>query len=266
VKKFIVTLLITVSFFYLYAQDTTLNRRDRKDTQREEKRNRQNEISRQEEEGVLFYTKQSSFGLQLRTNGYGGFYELARRKTDRISNMYAVEFTEIKHRKEDKQNSLEGFFSNSYIYGKVNNFYQLKFGYGQQYIFGQKGNKNGVAVIGVVQGGLSVGLLRPYYLQVDDNRTVRTIKYEDDSTLFVSGAIRGSGGLGKGWSEIKPKPGAFVKTAMRFDFSRFNESVQALEVGLSVDAYASEIPIMLYNDPKRLFFQGHIAFLFGRRK
>jgi hypothetical protein len=42
--------------------------------------------------------------------------------------------------------------------------------------------------------------------------------------------------------------------------------VQALEIGLSVDAYASEIPIMLYNDPKRLFFQGHIAFLFGRRK
>ncbi|MFN2458050.1 MAG: hypothetical protein ABR502_07610 [Chitinophagaceae bacterium] len=265
-KKLIIIYILALSTISIFAQDTTLSRRDRKEAKRTEKQQRQNTLSRQEEEGVLSYTKQSAFGLQLRTNGYGAFYELTRRKSPRFSNSYAIEITEIKHQKEEKLSSLDGFFSNAFIYGKVNNFYQLKFSYGQQYIFGQKGNKNGVAVIGLYQGGLSLGLLRPYYLQVDDDGDTRTIKYEDDSTLFVSGDIRGAGGFGKGWSEIKVKPGAFIKTAMRFDFGRYNESVQAIEIGLSVEAYAQKIQLMLNNDTKQLFFQGHLAFVFGRRK
>ena len=74
------------------------------------------------------------------------------------------------------------------------------------------------------------------------------------------------GGFGKGWSEIKVKPGAFAKAGMRFDFGRYNESVSALEIGMSIEAYASKIPIMAFREDKRLFFQGYIAFLFGRRK
>ena len=62
--------------------------------------------------------------------------------------------------------------------------------------------------------------------------------------------------------------------ALRFDFGRYNELIQALQVGVSVDAYSKKIEIMAPQDargsaavePKRLFFQGHIAFVFGRRK
>jgi hypothetical protein len=78
--------------------------------------------------------------------------------------------------------------------------------------------------------------------------------------------ILAGGGLGKGWGEIKIKPGVFAKGAMRFDYGRFNESVTALEIGLSIEAYASKIPIMLDQKDKRLFFQGYIAIVFGKRK
>jgi len=39
-----------------------------------------------------------------------------------------------------------------------------------------------------------------------------------------------------------------------------------LEVGVSLDAYIKEVPIMLYQQDKRLFFQGYIALEFGKRK
>jgi hypothetical protein len=85
-------------------------------------------------------------------------------------------------------------------------------------------------------------------------------------SLFKFGFIIGSGGLGMGWGEMKLKPGAFVKTGLRFDFGRYNEVVSGIEIGVSAEYYASEIPIMLYQNDQQFFYQGHIAFMFGRRK
>ncbi len=66
---------------------------------------------------------------------------------------------------------------------------------------------------------------------------------------------------------MKIKPGAFVKVAMRFDYGRFNESVSALEIGVSAEIYASKIPILLFQPKdKRLFLQTYISMLFGKRK
>jgi hypothetical protein len=266
VKKFIVTLCLFASIISI-AQDSTSTRRGSKKERREEKRERIDAMIRQEEEGVLSYYKQNAFGLQLRTDGYGIFYEIGRYKTPRFANLYLIEFTEIKHRKEEKTTVTDGFFSNSFIYGKLNNFYQFKLGFGQQYIFGQKGNKNGVAVMGIYQGGLSLGLLRPYYLSVVDNGSEKDVKYDSkDSLLFLTGNIQGSSGFSKGWNEIKIKPGAFVKTALRFDFGRYNEMIQAIQIGLSIEAYAQKIPVFYGQKEKQIFFQGHLAFLFGRRK
>jgi hypothetical protein len=248
-----------------FAQDKREERREKK----EAKRQKINELVRQAEEGVLIYQKQSIFGIQLRTNGYGAFYELGRMKSNRKTTIYRIDITEIKNSKEEKILGGSFIFGNPYVYGKINNFYPVTLGVGQQYIFGQKGNKNGVAVTGIYTAGLSLGLLRPYYLNVEDaNGEEKSIKYSvEDSVLFLDqGAIISGGGFGKGWSEIKVKPGAFAKVGMRFDFGRYNESVSALEIGMSVEAYASKIPIMALQKDKRMFFQGYIAFLFGRRK
>lgn len=265
-KKIILFLLLTISGLHVFAQDST-QKRTRAD-KKAEKKERINAIIKQEEEGNLSFRKQNAFGLQLRTNGYGFFYELGKRKSPRYSNLYMFEFTEIKNRKEDKLGGAENFFSNSYVYGKQNNFYQAKLGFGQQYILGQKGNKNGVAITANVTGGLSLGMLKPYYLQAVDSigREV-TISYEMDSTVFLDrGSIIGGAGFTKGWSELKLKPGVFLKAALRFDFNRYNERIQALEIGMSLEAFAQKIPIMVYNEPQRLFFQSHIAFVFGNRK
>lgn len=263
--------LITIVLFFAIAssaQDTPSSNREDKKERKEARRQKITELMRQAEEGVLVYSKQSIFGVQLRTNGYGIFYELGKMKTNRKTNIYRIDLGEIKDHKEEKLLG-NSFFGNSFIYGKINYFYPVTLGFGQQYILGQKGNKNGVAVSAVYNAGLSVGLLRPYYITADDPSTGenRDVKYTpQDSAIFLGGTITGGAGFGKGWSEIKIKPGVFAKLAMRFDYGRFNETVNALEIGMSADVYASKIPIMLLQKDKRIFFQGYVAILFGRRK
>jgi hypothetical protein len=264
VKKIIVAFVLVCSVTVLFAQNTKTS----KDTRRAEKRDRINALVKQEEEGVLIYEKQSACGIQLRTDGYAFFYEIGRMKSPRFANLYSLEFSEIKHPKEERFQNAENFFSNSFIYGKRANFYQFKLGYGQQYIIGQKGNKNGIAVLGILNGGLSVGLEKPYYLEVQTAEgNVKDIKYEDYSTLFLSlGSIIGSSGFSKGLNELTVNPGAFLKAALRFDFGHFNESIQAIEIGISAEVYSKEVQQMVLNSGKNVFVQGHLAFLFGRRK
>lgn len=266
-KKLLLSIFLLASVVACFAQDKENRKTEKKDA----KRQKISDMIKQAEEGVLVYNKHSIFGIQARTNGYGIFYELGRAKTQLRTTLYRIDFTEIKDQKETKLSTGDGlFFGNPFVYGKVNNFYQLTLGIGQQRILGQKGNKNGVAVSVIANGGLAVGLLRPYYLEVRDPNggANKTIKYsEADRNLFLDeGSIVGGAGLGKGWSEMKIQPGAFAKAALRFDYGRFNELVSGIEVGLSADFYGSKITILADQKDKNLFMQGYIAILFGKRK
>ena len=111
-----------------------------------------------------------------------------------------------------------------------------------------------------------MGLLKPYYIRNRD--TGEDMKYESaDSLAFLDpNQISGGSGFTKGWGELKIKPGVYLKTALRFDFGRYNESIHALEIGMSLDYYTSKIPQMAYNEQKQFFFQGHVAYIFGKRK
>jgi hypothetical protein len=268
VKRFIILVILITCGFHLLAQDSTKRRKSSREERREEKRQRTNALVKQEEEGALVYNKQNVFGVELRTNGYGFFYDFGKLKARRRASLFGVEFSEIKDSKEEKTPT--GFFSigNPYIYGKINNFYQLKFGYGQQHLLGQKGNKNGVAIIGTYQGGLALGFLRPYYVIIDEGNETRPIKYsERDSSKFLDQSIiRGGGGLGKGWDELKVKPGIYLKGALRFDWGRYNEMVYGVEIGFSVETYSNRTPLLLYTKDRYAFYQGHLALIFGRRK
>jgi hypothetical protein len=265
VRKLILFALSICLCASLFAQE---KKNTSKNDKKEERQRKISELIKQAEEGVLVYHKQSIFGIQGRTNGYGIFYELGKMKTNYTTNLYRIDITEIKSQKEER--SSKGFFSNPFIYGKLNNFYQASLSFGQQRILGQKGNKNGVAVTAVYNGGLALGLLRPYYLEVQDPNggENRIIAYSQaDSALFLNAsAIVGRGGLFKGFNEMKLKPGVFAKAALRFDYGRFNETVKGIEIGISTEFYSQKVPIYFAQKEKQLFFQGYIALLFGQRK
>ena len=163
--------------------------RPTRDQKKQERQKRLNDLMKQYEEGSLIYSKQSAFGFKLNTDGWGVLYEHGKYKTITKTNLWWLEFGERKSHKEEKVTTGEdiggGFIlvGNPYVYGKRNNFYSLKLGFGRQHLIGGKGNKNGVAVSGIYGGGLSLGYLKPYYLNVEDPSTgeTRDIKYSDST-------------------------------------------------------------------------------------
>lgn len=259
----ICSLIVTIT----YSQD-----KEARQQKKEEKRERIRQLIKEEENGSIIYQKQSVFGVKVNTDGYGAFFEMGRLKTPRKSSLYSLEIGERKHPKEEKvPASQNGYLSNPYVFGKINNFYYAKLGYAQQRLIGNKGNKNGVAVSAIYGGGLSAGLLKPYYIKVydTDNNTVSDVKYNgSNSDVFLNdpSSIVGASGFGKGLGEMKFTPGAYVKTAMRFDYGRYNELVSAIEVGLNVEFYSKKMPVMLLTKERQLFFNAYAAIAFGRRK
>ncbi|HJV19984.1 MAG TPA: hypothetical protein VJ552_08930 [Sediminibacterium sp.] len=249
---------------------TVLSRNQKK----AEKKEKINLLIKQEEEGALIYQKQGAFGIKLNTDGWGVYYEHGKYKTLTKTNLWWLEFGERKHPKEERVPTItasSGFIIvSSYIYGKQNNFYYLKAGVGQQKMIGGKGNKNGVAVSAIYGGGITAGLLKPYYLEIQNpNTNLReSIRYTPaNENLFLDPTIiLGKGGLTKGIGETKIVPGAHARAALRFDYGRYNEMLSAIEVGVNAEYYSQKMPILLLNKEKSFFFNAYVAITFGKRK
>jgi len=265
-RKIICFCLVLITTLPVVAQKT---KKDRKD----ERKQRINALIKQEEEGVITYRKQSVFGIKLVNDGYGGFYEFARAQSVKKSLLFQFDFAERKHPREQKQTN--PFLPTSpFIYGKINFFYPLKLGVQQQFLLGNKTNKNGVVVSANVGGGITLGLLRPYYLEINDTASGsrKAIKYDSaDSTTFASSDMLrylsvASGGFSKGWGEMKVTPGAYAKAGLRFDYGRYNEVVSAIEVGVSAEYYTRKIPQLVFVEPKAFFVNIYVALIFGKRK
>lgn len=253
-----------------------------KQEKKAEKREKINALIKQEEEGAIIYQKQNTFGIRLYSDGWGAYYEKGFQKTVNKTNLFSLEIGERKHPKEDKEFNLQSngwaVFGTPLIYGKQNNFFFAKLGVGQSYLIGGKGNRNGVAVSAVYKGGLSLGGLKPYYVDVqpDNSTQVISIKWEngegENDKYFLDRPISSSG-LFKGFGEIKLKPGAFFQGALRFDYGRYNEVISAITAGFNVEYYTSTMPIMVERietnqivEPKKLFLNVFISLEFGRRK
>ncbi len=262
-------LLILITFFSLSIGALAQNEnKTPKQTKKEQKRDRINALIKQEEEGVIAYKKHFVFGIKLNTDGYGIFFEKGFGKSIRKATLFQMEITERKHPKEEKQGgSLVS--SAPLIYGKLNFFYPIKLGVQMQYLLGNKSNKNGVSVTGNVGGGICLGLLRAYEMEIDDISGRKFIRYNSpDSLRFANptGLNPAGPGFGKGWNNLKVIPGFYIKPAIRFDYGRYNEVVSAIEVGLTAEYYTKKIPQMLYNKENSLFFSAYVAMAFGKRK
>lgn len=250
---------------------------DKADKREQRKEDREQQIMaaiKREDEGALVYNVQNAFGIKLNTNGWGFSYEHGKYKDVFKTNIWWLEISEIKHPKEEKGVLTDGagfVIGNPYIFGKQNTAFALRAGIGQQRLIGGKGNRNGVAVSAIYGGGLTAGLLKPYYVNafVDLNTLeVRDVKYKDVSdTIFLNaGYILGGSGFSKGLNEIKLQPALHTKLALRFDYGRYSELLSAIELGINAEYYFQELPLMAVIKNPQFIFNGYVAVLFGKRK
>ena len=278
-KKLHLFLLLLIVAGGLKAQDNTSSDQTARQD-REQKKVRRISLFKQIEEGENTYQREFSAGARLNTDGWSGFLEKGYRSSRTKVTYFQFEVSEKKDPKEDKKpGALKGvdqygfvYSEKPYIYGKQNNFYQIKIGVGQQVLIGGKGNKNGVMVNGFYYGGVSVGLIKPYYLNIlnpNNEAEAITVKYGDNAlndTYFLNRQkIIGGAGFGKGWGDVTVAPGVHAKTGLRFDWARFNEVVSALELGMNAEYYMKDVYLMAQNDPKKFFFNAYVALQFGKR-
>ena len=257
----------------------SFRRNPEKEAKRKARREKIENYIRQQEEGALVFNKQTAWGFRLNTDGWNGFVEKGIMKTVKTTNIYYLEVGEKKNPKEKKVSNTipDGNFvqaGNPCIFGKRNIFYQIKPGFGQQRLIGAKANKNGISVHWTYSGGVSLGLLRPYYVRaffIDGNNQIadQLIKFNEknvDTFNITNGYLLEGTGLKYGWNEMKIVPGLHSKTSLRFDYGRFNEMVSAIEVGLNVEYYFNDIEVLARNQPQKFFFNAFVAILLGRRK
>ena len=164
---------------------------------------------------------------------------------------------EIRHAREKRvsdevPSSQGGVIPRSYIYGKQNQLYAVRGGLGQKRYFTEKARRKGVALGISYEAGPTLGLLKPYYLEVYQESAIfqtntRPIRYtEQTAENFTSrDDIFGYSGWGVGLSEIRPIPGAHAMLAVHLDWGAFEEYVKAVEAGIMLDLYLKKVPIMV---------------------
>jgi hypothetical protein len=278
-KLFFMLAVTSILSLQVYAQDRSdAQRSSEKAAKRKARQQKIENYIRQQEEGALVFNSQMVYGLRLNTDGWNFLIERGKMRSVKVANIYYLEIGEKKNPKEKKVTNTfqSGNFiqsGNPYIYGKQNIFYQVKPGFGQQRMIGAKTNKNGIALHWMYSGGASFGLLRPYYVTIIEEPSLnvfveRDIKYnpKNPAEFLTPGNILQGTGLRHGWNEMKIVPGLHAKSALRFDYGRFNELVSAIEVGLNVEYYFNDIDILVNNSPQKFFLNAFVAILIGKRK
>ncbi|WP_298707329.1 hypothetical protein [Chitinophaga sp.] len=271
-KKFNTLLLLLLASLTLHAQSD----RSAKKAEKDAKKLRKISLFREIEEGENLYNREFSGGFRLNTDGWTGFLEMGYRKSATTVNFFQFEFSEKKDPKQDRSANFvqtQGFVisTSPFVYGKMNNFYQAKLGIGQKRLIGGKGNKNGVEVNAIYYGGVSAGLMKPYYLELmntDGNPDSRNfVKYSEETKddFMDKSMIYGAGGFSKGWSEVKFNPGLHAKMGFRFDWAKFNDIISALEVGVNAEYYTKKVQIMVNGDNKSFFFNAYVGLQLGKR-
>ena len=215
-----------------------------------------------------------SMGVRLNTNGWSAFTDIGRDKAknakdrDMFYNVHflQVELKENKDPKETKSTAVDAFGNQTkYIYGKINNFYALKLGYGIRTIIAGKPEPGTVSIHWVNVLGGSLGLLKPYYLKVYSDPSA--IKYSDQtqSDFLDQQVIEGKGKFSQGLDQLKFVPGGHYKSAIHFDFSANRKNVLGAEIGFNVEYYSTAVQLIAGQKPSSLFADLFISFQYGRR-
>ncbi len=222
--------------------------------------------------GVIYNTELSGL-CRFHTNGFTMGINYGTLKTYYKTNIWRLEVVNLKHPREYLNRlkfspSQGGGSAGSFTYGKQNSFFALHAGFGQKYYFSGKADKQGVAVGMSYSVGPSLGFIKPYYIEMSNPNGNVIIGYSDEtaSSFLNLNSIVGSAGFGYGFDELSVVPGGQAKVALHLDWGAFEAAVQAIEVGLMVDFYTKQIPIMVTEDNKPYFFNLYFAVELGKRK
>lgn len=220
-----------------------------------------------------------SIGVKLHTHGYGLAYNWGKFININKKVFWQVEIQEIKHPKEFRRQSIYKDFpiqpptARGYTFGKINNLYNINVSRVWQRVLARKGRKSGVEVSVLYKAGVSLGVVKPYVLNLvlslDGFNSLDIVAqtYEENPDLFLQTQnIYGGTNFLTGFEKASIYPGGIFKLGFLFDWASYNESVKAIEVGAMANVYYKKVPIMAEAENHFLYTNLYLKVLFGKRK
>ena len=198
-------------------------------------------------------------GGKLNTDGWSGSMYFVKRKRNRDNRIWQISFSEVKHEKQVKQQGTNKSYPElgnptPYVFGKINNLYTLQVGYGHETMLLPGVMEGNISVSMRYTGGLSLALLKPYYLKlmdIDYTTTPETAKVKEaryssaDSALFLNpNRILGAVDWSKRLDMIDYVPGAYFEATVVITPGKSKTFVQCITLGCNASIYYKTLPTM----------------------
>lgn len=216
------------------------------------------------------YKHEASGGFRLQTNGitfygqYGWIKDIYRTRLLQIDYTYNIDYRQ-------KQIKAESASSRNYIFGFQNKFHVIRVSAGVMQNIADKANRNGVRLSFVFFGGFSLGLLKPYYLDIKHNTDAGPVitheRYSsaNEDVFLNRDSIAGAAPIRYGLGQMEPVPGINVRASLNFDWGTKDAAVKALEAGILLDMYYKRLPIMVNNNNRFYQIALYLSVHFGKR-
>jgi hypothetical protein len=228
------------------------------------------------------YPTETTFGITTNTNSgiVGGFaYRRSKLLSGTLFGMpqyryLSIEIVNVKHPKEI-QSSINTVGSR-YIDGKENYLFVLRPQYGREVKLFQRSSDEGIAVSGILAAGPSLGIIKPYYLEVSYGNATRTVPASQVNgfTTPTGETVTGAGGFFEGLGQSKLTVGLNLKAALSFELSAFRNNTTGVEIGFLAEIFPNKVVIIPNTDPngkredgnRNFFTSGYITLFFGSKK
>lgn len=214
----------------------------------------------------MLFNNEQTVGLFLNSNGVGADFRYARMINARNDRIFEASFDYVRHPKEYKSVVAYNFYTRRFVYGKDNLFWELKGQIGNQHELFRKYDFSSISIKMHYTGGLSLGFLKPIYYEILTFDGVGQISAMEESRFDPSVHLYNYGGTAsftKGFNELKVVPGITANAGLSFEYSEREPLIHALEAGLGVTLYPSNIRIMATDEKNFFFFSLYVGYRFG---
>lgn len=225
----------------------------------------------------IIYKNEYSVEFKLHTLGMAIGYNKGKLSTYYKTNFYHFDFGFLKNHKEKKGNIIATSLNiyNSYTYGKANYFFPLRVGKGTRIYLSEKDSRKGLAIGYSLEGGLTLGIMKPYYLWIkttdETNQAVLELtKYEETNRdIFLDeNLIYDKAPFLTGIGESKLVPGMHMNASVHYGIKAYEKTVFAFETGIMLDAFIKKVPVMVETDKFKnnsIFINVFVNVQFGKR-
>ncbi|MFY0626503.1 MAG: hypothetical protein JXR07_09420 [Reichenbachiella sp.] len=213
-------------------------------------------------DGNYDYTKEFVWGVNKNTNGglIGGFiFKWSKALDEKKFRTIGFEVMNVKHPKEHQVSNGQGQF----IFGKSNYLYAIRSQYGRDIILFKKAPQKGVQINFAYAGGLTLGVIAPYY--VKDGEDQKNYPYTPEQFPTYTRII-GTGNLFEGLGESDFTVGLNGKASLIFEMGAFKSNVTGFEIGTLMEVYPRAIELMPLEENRAFFISAFITFFYGKRK